>query len=90
MNLYFGCVQSQGTKGVHYCVLWDTFRTAGAKERGFTTFLDTYRIDSAKEGGSPRAINIKQKYLGRFGVLVVVDMAPPIGCRSEVRCCCPA
>ena len=50
MNLYFGCVQSQGTKGVHYCVLWDTFRTAGAKERGFTTFLDTYRIDSAKEG----------------------------------------
>ena len=33
------------------------------------------------------AINIRQKYLGCFGVPVVADMAPPIGIRLETRCC---
>ena len=36
------------------------------KRGGLPRFLDTYRIDSAKEGGSPRAINIKQKVSGTF------------------------
>ena len=33
------------------------------------------------------AINIRQKYLGHFGVRVVADMAPPVGFRSEVKRC---
>ena len=33
------------------------------------------------------AINIRQKYLGHFGVPVVADMAPPVGFRLEVKRC---
>ena len=33
------------------------------------------------------AINIRQKYLGHFGVPVVATMASPVGLRLEVRCC---
>ncbi len=33
------------------------------------------------------AINIRKKYLGCFGDPVVAAMAPPVGFRSEVRCC---
>ena len=33
------------------------------------------------------AINIRQKYLGHFGVPVVADMTPPVGFRLEVKRC---
>ena len=42
-------IDKAGRKGVHYCVLWDTYRTDGAKE-GLDSVSEHLSTYSAKEG----------------------------------------